>query len=171
MNSLVSPTKVITNDDIINPIPTTAASNIELPKKIPISVVPVPIMETKSVEASVELALDNAVFDDNEIEPNSDSVKERLELEVNLEGKQEPVANLSVDTMLDDDSLSPLSGVVNEPMECSSSIASQVSPREEEAIKVVADDVLMESVNEVHVSMHLYVSGIPLPFRFLRFLF
>lgn len=81
------------------------------------------------------------------------------------------MANLSVDTMLDDDSLSPLSGVVNEPMECSSSIASQVSPREEEAIKVVADDVLMESVNEVHVSMHLYVSGIPLPFRFLRFLF
>ncbi|XP_033167331.1 protein O-GlcNAcase [Drosophila mauritiana] len=154
MNSLVSPTKVITNDDIINPIPTTAASNIELPKKIPISVVPVPIMETKSVEASVELALDNAVFDDNEIEPNNDSVKERLELEVDLEGKQEPVANLSVDTMLDDDSLSPLSGVVNEPMECSSSIASQVSPREEEAIKVVADDVLMESVNDVH-SMHV----------------
>ncbi|EDW96236.1 uncharacterized protein Dyak_GE25717 [Drosophila yakuba] len=154
MNSLVSPTKVITNDDIINPIPTTAASNIELPKKIPISVVPVPIMETKSVGASVELALDNAVFDDNGIEPNSDSVKERLELEVDIEGKQEPVANLSVDTMLDDDSLSPLSGVVNEPMECSSSIASQVSPREEEAIKVVADDVLMESVNDVH-SMHV----------------
>ncbi|KAH8346709.1 hypothetical protein KR084_008536 [Drosophila pseudotakahashii] len=152
MNSLVSPTKVITNDDIINPIPTTAASNIELPKKIPISVVPVPIMETKSVEASVELALDNDVFDDSE--PKSELAKERLELEVDdLEEKEEPVASLSVDTMLDDGSLSPMSGGVNEPMECSSSMASQVSPREE-AIKLVADDVLMESVNDVH-SMHV----------------
>jgi len=152
MNSLVSPTKVITNDDIINPIPTTAASNIELPKKIPISVVPVPIMETKSVEASVELALDNAVFNDNE--PKSESTKDRLDLEVeDLEEKQDPVASLCVDTMLEDASLSPLSGGVNEPMECSSSIASQVSPREEEATKLVADDVLMESVNDVHVSM------------------
>ncbi|XP_017003679.2 protein O-GlcNAcase [Drosophila takahashii] len=144
MNSLVSPTKVITNDDIINPIPTTAASNIELPKKIPISVVPVPIMETKSVEASVELE----VFDENETK--SDLAKERIE----LEEEQEPVASLCVDTMLDDGSLSPLSGGVNEPMECSSSIASQVSPREEEAIKLVAEDVLMESVNDVH-SMHV----------------
>ncbi|KAI8046780.1 protein O-GlcNAcase [Drosophila gunungcola] len=155
MNSLVSPTKVITNDDIINPIPTTAASNIELPKKIPISVVPVPIMEAKSVDASVDLGLDNAVFDDNAIKLKSESAQDQLELEVeDLEEKQEPVASLSVDTMVDDASLSPLSAGVNEPMECSSSIASQVSPREEEAIKMVADDVLMESVNDVH-SMHV----------------
>lgn len=48
MNSLVSPTKVVTNDDIVNPIPTCVASNIELPKKIPISIVSVPIMHTKT---------------------------------------------------------------------------------------------------------------------------
>ncbi|XP_017074675.1 protein O-GlcNAcase [Drosophila eugracilis] len=154
MNSLVSPTKVITNDEIINPIPTTAASNIELPKKIPISVVPVPIMETKSVEASVEVDLDNAAFNDNEIETKNDSTKERLEVEVDLEDKHEAVASLIVDAMLDDASLSPMSGGVNEPMECSSSIASQVSPREEEITKLVADDILMESVNDVH-SMHV----------------
>ncbi|XP_036323553.1 protein O-GlcNAcase [Rhagoletis pomonella] len=50
MNSLVLPTKVVTNDDIVNPIPTCVASNIELPKKIPISIVAVPIMHRKAVE-------------------------------------------------------------------------------------------------------------------------
>lgn len=48
MNSLVSPTKVVTNDDIVNPIPTCVASNIELPKKIPISLVAAPIMHSST---------------------------------------------------------------------------------------------------------------------------
>ncbi|KAH8340572.1 hypothetical protein KR059_001267 [Drosophila kikkawai] len=162
MNSLVSPTKVVTNEEIINPIPTTAACNIELPKKIPISIVPVPIMEAKSVEASVKLGLDTEVFEPTEGEPKSELKEEKDEeqrklleavaaVEEDLVDKLEPVASLNVDTMLDDNSLSPLSAGVNEPMECSSSIASQLSPKEE-APKLVADDVLMESVNDVHVS-------------------
>ncbi|KAH8281080.1 hypothetical protein KR054_010184 [Drosophila jambulina] len=165
MNSLVSPTKVVTNEEIINPIPTTAACNIELPKKIPISIVPVPIMEAKSVEASVKLGLDTEVFEPSEGEAKSDSKEEKDEeqsqlqeteaaaAEEELADKLEPVASLNVDTMLDDNSLSPLSAGVNEPMECSSSIASQISPKEE-APKLMTDDVLMESVNDVH-SMHV----------------
>ncbi|KAH8268657.1 hypothetical protein KR026_011278 [Drosophila bipectinata] len=153
MNSLVSPTKVVTFEEIINPIPTTAASNIELPKKIPISIVPVPIMETRSVEASVELDLGNELFEDDDKEQKSDS--EKVDHAEDRDEKPEPVASLSVDTMLDDSSLSPLSAGVNEPMECSSSIASQVSPREQDEVtKLVADDVLMESVNDVHI-MHV----------------
>lgn len=54
MNSLVSPTKVVTNDDILNPISTCVASNIELPKKIPISIVSVPIMHAKAVGSDVD---------------------------------------------------------------------------------------------------------------------
>lgn len=156
MNSLVSPTKVVTNEEIINPIPTTAACNIELPKKIPISIVPVPIMEAKSVEASVKLGLDTEVFESSDDEPkgelkrNEEDQRQLLEAEEELADKLEPVVSLNVDTMLDDNSLSPLSAGVNEPMECSSSIASQISPKEE-APKLVADDVLMESVNDVHV--------------------
>ncbi|KAH8374709.1 hypothetical protein KR200_004206 [Drosophila serrata] len=166
MNSLVSPTKVVTNEEIINPIPTTAACNIELPKKIPISIVPVPIMEAKSVEASVKLGLDTEVLVPSDGEPkselNEDKEKEQQQLlgvetaapaEEELVNKLEPVANLNVDTMVDDNSLSPVSAGINEPMECSSSIASQLSPKEE-APKLVADDVLMESVNDVH-SMHV----------------
>ncbi|KAH8369436.1 hypothetical protein KR009_010820 [Drosophila setifemur] len=152
MNSLVSPTKVVTNDEIINPIPTTAACNIELPKKIPISIMPVPIMEAKSVEASVELNLSSEVFLAADDDPKSKLREEQDQVE-HIDEKPEPVSSLSVDTMLDDTSLSPLSGGGNEPMECSSSIASQVSPREEET-KLVADDVLMESVNDVN-SMHV----------------
>lgn len=58
MNSLVSPTKVVTNDDILNPITTCAASNIELPKKIPISIVSVPIMHTKT---SVDIGREHTI--------------------------------------------------------------------------------------------------------------
>lgn len=48
MNSLVSATKVVTNDDILNPITSTVATTIEIPKKIPISSVPIPIMHVKN---------------------------------------------------------------------------------------------------------------------------
>lgn len=134
MNSLVSPTKVVTNDEIINPIPTTVASNIELPKKIPISIVPAPIMETKSVEETIKLTCE--IFEPL-VETNKDEAVE----------KREQVANLNVDTMLDEHSLSP---GINEPMECSSSVNSQISPKE--ASKLVADDVIMEeSANDINV--------------------
>ncbi|TDG42928.1 hypothetical protein AWZ03_010633 [Drosophila navojoa] len=133
MNSLVSPTKVVTNDEIINPIPTTVASNIELPKKIPISIVPAPIMETKSVEETIKLTCE--IFEPL-LENNKDESVE----------KREQVANLNVDTMLDEPSLSP---GINEPMECSSSVNSQISPKE--ASKLVTDDVIMEeSANDIN---------------------
>lgn len=66
MNSLVSPTKVVTNDDIVNPIPTCVASNIELPKKIPISIVAMPIMDTKAVSHVSDT--DTAIMRDLETE-------------------------------------------------------------------------------------------------------
>lgn len=134
MNSLVSPTKVVTNDEIINPIPTTVASNIELPKKIPISIVPAPIMETKSVEETIKLTCE--IFEPL-VETNKDEAVE----------KREQVVNLNVDSMLDEQSLSP---GINEPMECSSSVNSQISPKE--ASKLVTDDVIMEeSANDMNV--------------------
>ncbi|XP_060650995.1 protein O-GlcNAcase [Drosophila nasuta] len=156
MNSLVSPTKVVTNDEIINPIPTTVASNIELPEKIPISIVPVPIMEAKGVEESIELSCD--LFDplakttEAVIEASSKLDGSPVVEDIPIDEKRDQVNNLSVETMLDESSLSPLSAGVNEPMECSS-INSQISPKE--ATKLVADDVIMEdSTNDVN-SMHV----------------
>ncbi|XP_030373978.1 protein O-GlcNAcase [Scaptodrosophila lebanonensis] len=162
MNSLVSPTKVVTNDEIINPIPTTAASNIELPKKIPISIVPVPIMEAKGVEDSGDSAAESDGTEPAEpttpklLKPEQVESAASVEDDIIFEGKPGVVANLSVDTMLDEASSSPLSTGINEPMECSSSIASQISPKE--ATKLVADDVVMSSVNDLH-SMHVESSS------------
>lgn len=142
MNSLVSPTKVVTNDEIINPIPTTVASNIELPETIPISIVPVPIMETKSVEESIELSCE--LF-----QKSTEAAASKVD---DLSEEREQAGSLNVDTMLDENSLSPLSAGVNEPMECSSSINSQLSPKE--VGKLLTDDVVMEeSANDINVSL------------------
>ncbi|EDV94572.1 GH21911 [Drosophila grimshawi] len=160
MNSLVSPTKVVTNDDIINPIRTTVASNIELPKKIPISIMPVPVMETKSVEETIKLSCE--IFEPaNKAEPLNEPSKSDLTPtsdDILIDGKREQVANLNVDTMLDENlSLSPLSGAgINEPMECSS-INSQISPKE--AVKLVTDDVVMEESGNDANSMHVESSS------------
>lgn len=50
MNSLVSPTKVILNESIPNPIIPIASSNISLPSEIPVSTLPVPIMGLKTID-------------------------------------------------------------------------------------------------------------------------
>lgn len=50
MNSLVSPTKVILNESIPNPIIPIASSNMALPSEIPVSTLPVPIIGLKALE-------------------------------------------------------------------------------------------------------------------------
>ncbi|KAF9408308.1 hypothetical protein HW555_011977 [Spodoptera exigua] len=52
MNSLVSPTKVILNESIPNPIIPIASSNISLPSEIPVSTLPVPILGLKALEGN-----------------------------------------------------------------------------------------------------------------------
>ncbi|CAH2059617.1 unnamed protein product, partial [Iphiclides podalirius] len=55
MNSLVSPTKVILNESIPNPIIPMASSNMALPSEIPVSTLPVPIMGLKALEGQKAL--------------------------------------------------------------------------------------------------------------------
>ncbi|XP_068625569.1 protein O-GlcNAcase isoform X2 [Battus philenor] len=50
MNSLVSPTKVILNESIPNPIIPIASSNMSLPSEIPVSTLPVPMLGLKALE-------------------------------------------------------------------------------------------------------------------------
>ncbi|KAM3957986.1 O-GlcNAcase [Aphomia sociella] len=54
MNSLVSPTKVILNESIPNPIIPMASSNMSLPSELPVSTLPVPILGIKALEDSIE---------------------------------------------------------------------------------------------------------------------
>lgn len=64
MNSLVSATKVVTNDDILNPITSNLATSLEMPKSIPISCVPVPIMHPKVDEDNTFYVKDKISGDD-----------------------------------------------------------------------------------------------------------
>ncbi|XP_055907618.1 protein O-GlcNAcase isoform X1 [Eupeodes corollae] len=177
MNSLVSATKVITNDDILNPITTNVATTIEMPKKIPISSVPVPIMhvkneETKAPIEDVEITntstnaceeIEIKTTKTNEIEPvdypiEDDCLTNEVGTVTNAVAEAAPLANVNdsvekrdgIETVqMEENNLSPFSG--NEPMECSSSLASQTSPKE--IGKIVSDDVIMsETVNEFNVT-------------------
>lgn len=56
MNSLVSPTKVILNESIPNPIIPIASSNIALPSELPVSTLPVAILGLKALEENNEKA-------------------------------------------------------------------------------------------------------------------
>lgn len=187
MNSLVSPTKVVTNEDILNPISTNIASNIELPKKIPISLVSVPIMAAKETsdtesedmrdpENEVSPIKSNDIMDkpnDLHLENNNKEIledektikgDEKLEEDVAIEEKpvEADTSALSIDTMVDDNNLSPLSAG-NEPMECSSSVTSQTSPKEETGKALTSatnEDIVMAetgSNNEVNVSDKPYL--------------
>ncbi|XP_013103451.1 protein O-GlcNAcase [Stomoxys calcitrans] len=165
MNSLVSPTKVVTNEDIINPITNSAASNIELPKKIPISIVSVPIMDSKEVNSDSD---DMRDVDDvsqppktqrelpvkPEASPNGDDkemflkVQETIKNDDNLEGDvKNERSGLSIEAMGEDNNLNLSPGSnCNEPMECSSSLTSQISPKDDVSKSVgvtTNEDVVM----------------------------
>ncbi|XP_041985281.1 protein O-GlcNAcase isoform X2 [Aricia agestis] len=58
MNSLVSPTKVILNESIPNPIIPLASSNIALPSEIPVSTLPVPMLGLKSLDTDANEKID-----------------------------------------------------------------------------------------------------------------
>ncbi|CAG5014366.1 unnamed protein product [Parnassius apollo] len=79
MNSLVSPTKVILNESIPNPIIPIASSNMSLPSEIPVSTLPVPILGLKAIEGNSEKMADQNMIekigDGNETVSN-DSVLE-----------------------------------------------------------------------------------------------
>ncbi|XP_052752781.1 LOW QUALITY PROTEIN: uncharacterized protein LOC113514282 [Galleria mellonella] len=78
MNSLVSPTKVILNESIPNPIIPMASSNISLPSEIPVSTLPVPILGIKVLEDNMEKSdqsmsekIDETISNDSVLEGTS----------------------------------------------------------------------------------------------------
>ncbi|XP_050681905.1 protein O-GlcNAcase isoform X2 [Leptidea sinapis] len=66
MNSLVSPTKVILNESIPNPIIPMVSSNISVPSEMPVSTLPIPILGLKS--------MDDSAMEKIECELSNDSV-------------------------------------------------------------------------------------------------
>lgn len=171
MNSLVSPTKVVTNDSLPNPI-VTSVSNFEIPSKIPISSIPIPIMNIKN-EDSVDSIVDEKSEDadatslknseHNEQTMHEHSTKNATieedvtitEAEANNLNNGEP----SVEIKSIQENVSMTDGVSlpsspTEPMECGSSLASQSSPKP--MAKSPSDDVVMsETVSTSSGSMQV----------------
>ncbi|XP_072935838.1 protein O-GlcNAcase [Epargyreus clarus] len=76
MNSLVSPTKVILNESIPNPI-IPMASSIALPTEIPVSTLPVPILGLKALEDTGDkLETDQTMIDKANDTLSNDSILE-----------------------------------------------------------------------------------------------
>lgn len=72
MNSLVSATKVITNDSLPNPM-AAAVTNMSIPTTIPISSIPVPIMSIKAVEGVENDVATQGLIDKTKSESSEDS--------------------------------------------------------------------------------------------------
>lgn len=74
MNSLVSPTKVITTESIPNPILSTSVSNLAIPNKIPVSSIAIPITSIRVSENENPLENSPEIVD-AQIENNEDIEK------------------------------------------------------------------------------------------------
>lgn len=145
MNSLVSATKIVLNDNIPNTIASIATSNIEIPKTIPISTIPVTVMKIGSTQ----------FIQDESLESNhsemAESVKEPL---MNVEDDElhelsEKNSLKLVDIVKTNDENEIGDENIAEPMECGSSITSQASPNN--MIKTLSEDIIMSenAKNEV----------------------
>lgn len=132
MNSLVSTTKIITNETIPNPLVSTV-SNITLPLcPVPISSIGIPITAMKYDNTS---PTDEKIIDESNKSPNDDPgdnhdetmpVEDELNVQVDI-SKIKPLSN--GDLMTDD------SYPITEPMECNA------SPRHTQ--KCASEDVVM----------------------------
>ncbi|KAJ8715469.1 hypothetical protein PYW07_009951 [Mythimna separata] len=95
MNSLVSPTKVILNESIPNPIIPIASSNISLPSEIPVSTLPVPILGLKALEGNVNK--NNHDMDKTDGDLIGDGGLENFEMKKDKEGEGEDADQIIVD--------------------------------------------------------------------------
>ncbi|KAL4710813.1 hypothetical protein ACJJTC_010936 [Scirpophaga incertulas] len=100
MNSLVSPTKVILNESIPNPIIPIANSNMSLPSEIPVSTLPVPILGIKSLEEIADRnESDTSMTDKVDETVSGDSVLEGTSFIDDMKKKEEDAENIIVDDL------------------------------------------------------------------------
>uniref|UniRef100_A0A1L8E3Q4 protein O-GlcNAcase n=2 Tax=Nyssomyia neivai TaxID=330878 RepID=A0A1L8E3Q4_9DIPT len=152
MNSLVSATKIVTNDTIPNPIVT----NLTLPDKIPVPCIAAPIMSIKdpgligehnSAEPKVSEPIEEDITEKDELVEKVDKFPE------DKAAPDAPETQAAGEVMaIADENPSPHS--TTEPMECGSSALSS-SPKQ----KSSSEDVVMsESVSTSSGSMHVETS-------------
>lgn len=132
MNSLVSATKIVTDDNIQNTIASIATSNVEIPKTIPISTIAgTQFLQEENTESGGSLDLSQSL---DEKEPLMNVEDEELR-EMNEKNSLKLLDIVKSNDAIGDENTS------DEPMECGSSIASQTSPIN--MIKALSDDIIM----------------------------
>lgn len=163
MNSLVSPTKVVTNDSLPHPIVTT---NISLPSfPVPVSSIGIPIMNMKSDETiNAEIALEEEekkdepmpsaeLLDDDSILQMAAQIEDNIaeadvDVNVNVEAKDklsEIVEEIGKEEKLIINGIGTfISNNVGEPMECVPTTNTMPSPKH-------------GLVNDVHMLEHFSV--------------
>ncbi|GAB0086403.1 O-GlcNAcase [Sergentomyia squamirostris] len=147
MNSLVSATKIVTNDTIPNPI----VSNLSLPDKLQVPCLSVPIMTIKEAPGVIGEEVKRDLKEEAG-EPIEEDITEKDEGKViEAIGASETEAGTEVMAIVDEN---PSPHSTTEPMECGSSALSS-SPKQ----KSSSEDVVMsESVSTSSGSMHVETS-------------
>lgn len=138
MNSLVSATKIVLDDNIPNTIANIVTSNIEIPKKIPISTIAVPVMKVGSTQFIQDLSIESNNSDMTESSKENEPL-----MNVEDDDLREP-NNRNTSKMVDlknNDEREICDENIVEPMECGSSIASQTSPNN--MTKTLSEDIIM----------------------------
>lgn len=148
MNSLVSPTKVVTSDTLPNTNSVQNITSISIPNKIPVSSITVPIMSIRDCNVKPLVEFDG----------DKKSIEEDEEL---LETKSdEPMPHVKeIANKLNEDFAVPLAAT-EEPMDCNNSV--NVSPKhlskspQNTMIASTGEDVMMAESVSVILNEYLF---------------
>ncbi|KFB46846.1 AGAP002287-PA-like protein [Anopheles sinensis] len=154
MNSLVSATKVVTNESLPNPV-AAAVNNMAIPSTIPISSIPVPMLNMKTSDNDDELpaCVDASSGDDMDKPSRDDKMMTVSEEPIPVGPLQQPPA----DQMVEEDDKTdvvfssaspPAAPVIPEPMECGSNLT---SPKHQ--LKTHFDDIIMSETTSVSIAV------------------
>ncbi|KAL5282972.1 MGEA5 family protein [Megaselia abdita] len=152
MNSLVSATKIILDDNIPNTIASIATSNIEIPKKIPISTMAVPVMKIGSTQLIQDESLDNNL----DMTENSKENEPLMNVEDDELRELNDKGSLKFDDIVKTNNEHEISDENIEAMECGSSIASQTSPNN--MVKTLSEDIIMSDNAKNEIVMQIEMS-------------
>lgn len=133
MNSLISSTKVITNDTIPNPI-VSSLNTISLPTiPVPVSSIGIPVMTMKIQDAETDIEVTEAVVEaDADADVDADTEVEKVDLD--NQDKDQDSHSASAENLMS----------TSEPMECAS-VNSMASPKH-----TMATDVVMAESGSVN---------------------
>lgn len=155
MNSLVSATKIVLDDNIPNTIASLATSNVEIPKKIPISTMAVTVMKIGSTQFLQDESLESNTSDLTDDSKDKEPLMNVEDDDLRDDELNEKSSLKLIDIVKTNDENEICDENIAEPMECGSSIASQTSPNN--MIKTLSEDIIMSDNAKNEVTWFIYI--------------